>query len=34
MHAPYPAFSPNLLRTYDVVEIRRTWYFDEAIRLY
>ena len=30
----YPAFSPALLRDYDVVEIRRTWHFDMAIRLY
>ena len=29
----YPAFSPELLRNYDVVEIRRTWHFDMAIRL-
>ena len=32
--APYPAFPPNLARVYDVVEIRRTWYIDSAIRLY
>ena len=32
--ANYPAFSPGLLREYDVVEIRRTWHFDMAIRLY
>ena len=32
--APYPAFSPALAREFDVVEIRRTWYFDSAIRLY
>lgn len=32
--ANYPAFSPALAREYDVVEIRRTWYFDMAIRLY
>jgi TonB family protein len=30
----YPAFPPALLRDYDVVEIRRTWHFDMAIRLY
>lgn len=30
----YPAFSPALLRDYDVVEIRRSWHFDSAIRLY
>jgi TonB family protein len=32
--APYPPFQPALARDYDVVEIRRTWYFDTAIRLY
>lgn len=32
--APYAAFSPALAREYDVVEIRRTWHFDMAIRLY
>ena len=30
----YPAFPPALLRDYDVVEIRRTWHFDTAVRLY
>jgi outer membrane biosynthesis protein TonB len=30
---PYQAFSPNLAREYDVIEIRRTWHFDTAIRL-
>ena len=30
---PYPAFSPALARDYDVVEIRRTWSFDTAVRL-
>jgi chemotaxis protein histidine kinase CheA len=32
--APYQAFSPALAREYDVVEIRRTWHFDTAVRLY
>ena len=32
--ANYPAFSAGLLRDYDVVEIRRTWQFDMAVRLY
>jgi len=32
--APYPAFPPGLTRDYDVLEIRRTWHFDMAIRLY
>ena len=31
---PYPAFPPSLARGYDVIEIRRTWYFDVAVRLY
>ena len=31
--APYAAFTPVLARQYDVVEIRRTWVFDTAIRL-
>lgn len=30
----YPAFPAALLRDYDVVEIRRTWHFDTALRLY
>jgi len=31
---PYPAFSPALAREFDVIEIRRTWHFDAAVRLY
>ena len=31
---PYQAFQPVLAREFDVIEIRRTWYFDMAIRLY
>ena len=31
--APYGAFPPSLARQYDVIEIRRTWLFDTAIRL-
>jgi TonB family protein len=31
--ANYPAFPPGLLRDYDVVEIRRSWQFDTAVRL-
>jgi hypothetical protein len=31
--APYGAFPPALARQYDVIEIRRTWIFDTAIRL-
>ena len=30
----YQAFPPELARDYDVIEIRRTWYFDVAVRLY
>ncbi|MBE0549310.1 MAG: hypothetical protein IH627_16990 [Rubrivivax sp.] len=31
---PYQTFSPGLAREFDVIEIRRTWHFDMAIRLY
>ena len=31
---PYQVFPPGLAREFDVIEIRRTWYFDMAIRLY
>jgi outer membrane biosynthesis protein TonB len=31
---PYQAFPPALASDYDVVEIRRTWSFDMAVRLY
>jgi hypothetical protein len=31
---PYQAFPPSLAREFDVIEIRRTWSFDMAIRLY
>ena len=31
---PYLPFQPALAREYDVIEIRRTWHFDSAIRLY
>jgi len=31
---PYRAFSPGLAGDFDVIEIRRTWYFDNAVRLY
>jgi hypothetical protein len=31
---PYQAFPPALAREFDVIEIRRTWYFDDAVRLY
>ena len=32
--APYQTFPPGLAREFDVIEIRRSWYFDMAIRLY
>jgi outer membrane biosynthesis protein TonB len=32
-HAPYQAFPPALAREFDVIVIRRSWYFDTAIRL-
>jgi outer membrane biosynthesis protein TonB len=31
---PYQVFPPGLAREFDVILIRRTWYFDTAIRLY
>ncbi|HQR22377.1 MAG TPA: TonB C-terminal domain-containing protein [Burkholderiaceae bacterium] len=31
---PYQAFPPALAREYDVIEIRRMWHFDVAVRLY
>lgn len=31
---PYQAFSPALARQYDVIEIRRTWHFDNTVWLY
>jgi TonB family protein len=30
---PYQAFSPRLASDFDVIEIRRTWHFDVAVRL-
>ncbi len=33
-HQHYGAFPPALAREYDVIEIRRTWHFDVAVRLY
>ena len=32
--APYPAFPPSLAREFDVIELRWTWHFDLAVRLY
>ncbi len=31
---PYPAFPPGLAREFDVIEVRRTWHFDTAVRLF
>ena len=31
---PYRSFPPELARDYDVIEIRRNWHFDIAVRLY
>ena len=31
--ANFQAFTPGLASEFDVIEIRRTWYFDMAIRL-
>jgi hypothetical protein len=33
-HGPYRVFPPGLAREVDVIEVRRTWHFDVAIRLY
>ena len=33
-HAPNQPFSPRLASDFDVIEVRRTWHFDSAIRLY
>ena len=33
-HAPYQPFQPALARDFDVIEVRRTWQFASAIRLY
>ena len=30
---PYPAFPRALARDFDVIEIRRTWFFDSGVRL-
>ena len=30
---PFQAFAPALAREFDVIEIRRTWHFDTAVRL-
>ncbi|TXC66797.1 TonB C-terminal domain-containing protein [Piscinibacter aquaticus] len=30
---PYPRFPPLMARDVDVIEIRRSWYFSDAVRL-
>ncbi len=32
--APYPPFPPDVAQDYDVIEIRRVWTFDRAVRLF
>jgi TonB family protein len=32
--APFLAFPPGLAREFDVIEIRRSWHFDTAVRLF
>jgi len=32
--SPYPPFPADLAQDYDVVEIRREWTFDKAVRLF
>jgi TonB family protein len=32
-NVPYPPFPPALARQYDVLEIRRTWHFDNTVHL-
>ena len=32
--APYGAFPPDLANDYDVIEIRRVWTFETAVRLF
>jgi hypothetical protein len=32
--APYAAFPPDLANDYDVIEIRRVWTFETALRLF
>ncbi len=31
---PFQVFPPGLARDYDVIEIRRSWHIDMAVRLY
>ena len=33
LNAPYSPFPPDLARQYDVIEIRRVWFFDNTLRI-
>ncbi len=33
LHAPYSKFPPDLARQYDVIQIRRVWFFDDTLRI-
>jgi TonB family protein len=33
LHAPYSAFPPELARQFDVIDIRRVWFFDNTLRI-
>jgi TonB family protein len=33
LYAPYSAFPPDLARRYDVIEIRRVWFFGDTLRI-
>ena len=33
LNAPYAAFPPDLARQYDVIEIRRVWFFDRTLKI-
>jgi hypothetical protein len=33
LYAPYSKFPPDLARQYDVIEIRRVWFFDDTLKI-
>ena len=33
LNAPYAKFPPDLARQYDVIEIRRVWFFDDTLKI-
>ena len=33
LHAPYSAFPPAIARQYDVLDIRRVWFFEDQLRI-